>query len=136
MRSRCLCVDTSNRAISITLASVTSSPSFITLAQILSDAMPLIIVSRSTRLRMSPSGYLASFTNCNALVWKSSKLSVPWNSLFSSTIAMRALDFGEICSSNSSKYQFMLFRFASVNLPSVSHLSTRSIPTSPAQYIR
>ena len=98
----------------MTLASVTSLPSLITFAQMLSEAKPLIMVSLSTLFCESPSGYSASLTNLRALVWNSSRLMEPWNSLLNSTIAVKVFNLGEMCSSNSSKYLVMLFLLASV----------------------
>ena len=77
----------------MTQASVTSLPSLITFAQILSEAIPLINMSLSTLSQVSPSGYSASFTNHRALVWKSSKLMEPWKSLLSSSTAIRVFDY-------------------------------------------
>ena len=62
----CLWVETSKQAISMTLVSVTSLPSLMTLALILSEAKPMMIVSQSTLFHIAPSGYSASFTNLSA----------------------------------------------------------------------
>ena len=74
-----LLCETSSLAISITQFSVTACPSFTILALILSLARPLMIVSLSTWFLASPS-QPACVTSLKALVWKSSKLKVPWNS--------------------------------------------------------
>ena len=54
----------------------------------------------------------------------------PWKSLLSSTIVIRALDLGAICSSKSSKYLSILFLFPLWIFPSISHFSTNSMPVS------
>ena len=82
----------------MTLAKVTSLPSLMIFAWILSEAKPLINVSLSILFHVAPSGYYASFTNLRALVWKSYNFMEPWKSLLSSTTVMRVLDLGAICS--------------------------------------
>ena len=82
----------SNQAISMTLGKVTSLPFLMIFVWILSGAKALIIVSLNTLFCVSPSGYSAFLTNLRALVWKSSRLMEPWNSLLSSTTAIKAFD--------------------------------------------
>ena len=100
--SICVCVETSNQAISMNLGKVTSLPSLMIFVWILSEAKPLIIVSLSTMFHVFPSRYSASLTNLRAFMWQPSRLMEPWNSLLSSTNAIKAFDLGAMCSSKSS----------------------------------
>ena len=77
----------------MTHASVTSFPSLITLARILSEPKPLIIVSLSTLFWMSSLWVLSFSDESKSFGVESSKLMSPRNSLFSSTIMIKALDF-------------------------------------------
>ena len=55
----------------MTLVGVTSLPSLMILALILSEAKPLMIVSWSTPFHIAPSGYSASFNSLSSLVHES-----------------------------------------------------------------
>ena len=114
------------------LASVTSLPSLTIFVQILSEAKPLIMVSLSILFHVSPSGYSPSFTSRRALVWKSYRLMDTWKSLEFHN-CNQSIGFRWDVFFKRVKYLLTWFLLVSVIFPSVSHLSTNSIPVSPDQ---